>query len=212
MRAISSGDVSTRDSVRQGAHVTGSDGPNRTTTGIPNAAATCAGPLSLPMNKDAPDIRLFTSANGALRITRNWPNGEASSAGPARNMGSRPRLADAARLPKSVPRARFFRRSGEGMNHDVGPHIVRRGGGDELCARDLRLRHSQPKHRRRQMLRRMHRPFDTQNLLCAGNLVRVKKTIAMMPEACPDPRAARPSSSCCVCRREGLRRARRASG
>ena len=54
---------SATDSVRHGCHISGSDEPNNTTTGTPNAAAMCAGPLSLPRNKLAPASRFFTSSS-----------------------------------------------------------------------------------------------------------------------------------------------------
>ena len=63
------GDVKICDSVRHGAHTIESEAPNNTTTGTPNAAATCAGPLSLPTKREAPDIKLLTSVKGALRQT-----------------------------------------------------------------------------------------------------------------------------------------------
>ena len=45
--------ASTSFAVRHGAQTTGSEDPNSTTTGIPKAAAMCAGPLSFPMKIDA---------------------------------------------------------------------------------------------------------------------------------------------------------------
>src|SRR5436190_20585064 len=59
-------ETSTCDSVRQGAHVVGLLGPNSATTGTPNAAAMCAGPLSLPINKLAPANKLLTRSSDAF--------------------------------------------------------------------------------------------------------------------------------------------------
>src|SRR5690349_2024938 len=50
---IPCGATSTSLCVRQGAQTTGSDAPNITTTGTPNAAAMWAGPESLPTNSAA---------------------------------------------------------------------------------------------------------------------------------------------------------------
>ena len=59
------GTVSTAASVFQGAQITGSEGPNSTTTGTPKAAAMCAGPLSLPMNSAAPASRRLDLVAGS---------------------------------------------------------------------------------------------------------------------------------------------------
>ena len=91
--------VSTCDSVRQGAHVTGSEGPNSTTTGTPNAAAMCAGPLSLPMNKARPPSGSLTRASGRFARPEICRKASRSSAGPARKTGSSP-------IKSRVPRLR----------------------------------------------------------------------------------------------------------
>src|SRR5579872_2988946 len=60
-----SGDLKTAASVFQGAQISWSDGPKSTTEGTPNAAAIWAGPLSFPMNRDAPDSSDLISLSGA---------------------------------------------------------------------------------------------------------------------------------------------------
>ena len=78
------------------------------TTGTPNAAAMCAGPLSLPMNNCAPAIRLLISVKRRVRAIREISQTRAaSSPGPAMNTGSSPRAsADTPRPQEIAPPAR----------------------------------------------------------------------------------------------------------
>src|SRR3954452_17115414 len=80
----------TCDGTCQGAQTTGFDGPNNTTTGIPNAAAIWAGPLSFPAKIVAADRRFLTSCRCAPATVRKSEKADASSEGPARKTGSTP--------------------------------------------------------------------------------------------------------------------------
>src|SRR5882757_8497253 len=83
---IPSGATMTSDSVRQGDQIAGLDVLKRTTLGTPKAAATCAGPLSLPIKPAAFESNAAASDNGPC--TTACPlKGEASSPGPARKTG-----------------------------------------------------------------------------------------------------------------------------
>ena len=184
--------VSTCDSVRHGAHVTGSDAPKITTTGTPKAAAICAGPLSFPRNRAAPEMRLFTRVSGSFLRTRNSSNGAVSSPGPARKTGSIP--SRRATSTNRIGRPGFIQRRSEGMNHGVrggsgrGLRIETRS---ETRSRNLRPRNAQPEHGGGQMFRGMHAAFDAQDFLSPRNPVRVDNTAAMMREPGTQSRSQR---------------------
>ena len=75
-RSMPAACVRISDVVRHGAQITGSDEPNITTTGTPNAAAMCAGPESLPTKSVAPRSNDFISWSGAPATVRYWRKGE----------------------------------------------------------------------------------------------------------------------------------------
>src|SRR5579883_889481 len=77
--------------VRQGAHVSSDDGPKRTTSGTPNAAAACAGPESLPRNRAASHIRRAISASLEPTTVRHPESADISSDPAPMNTGSRSR-------------------------------------------------------------------------------------------------------------------------
>ena len=134
-------DVSTRDSVRHGAHVTGSDGPNSTTTGTPNAAAMCAGPLSLPMNRRRARHQVLHVAQ--RRVAKHLKSAKTATrrrAGPATNHRLQPSGSAAGPRPRQIARAaRSFRRSP--TQTDAAPRRASRPG---CCPRDQLARAGSP--------------------------------------------------------------------
>ena len=64
--AIAPSAFSTSARVRQGAQTSESEGPNNTICGTPNAAATCAGPESLPAKKATRRASIWRSRSAAL--------------------------------------------------------------------------------------------------------------------------------------------------
>ena len=158
------------------------------------------GPLSLLTNSDAPDIVFFTSAAGASR--RKSANQSFRCGSSLTSQKHRVQTTVGAQMPRyfhePCRRPDFFRKQTKGMEHHIPAVIVRRRPCPELRARNLLLRHTQPEHSRRQMLRRVNGPFDAQNLLRARNSVRVKEAMAMMSETPSECSGAglRTSSSC----------------
>ena len=61
--------AATISEVRHGPQIAGSDDPKITTTGMPKAAAMCAGPESLPTNSADPPSSSLTSFSGAPEIS-----------------------------------------------------------------------------------------------------------------------------------------------
>src|SRR5260370_19529311 len=92
MELIPSLELITADAVCHGRQMAGSDAPNSTTTGRPNAAAIWAGPLSFPKNSDAPANKDFTSSSVAPQTQVYWSNATRVSPRPAIKTGSSPRL------------------------------------------------------------------------------------------------------------------------
>jgi len=141
-----SGEVSTCDSVRQGAQVTGSEGPNRTTTGTPKAAAMWAGPLSFPIKREAPEISLLVSLRDVCQCPK-FSNGATSSVGPARKTGLMLSWRSwRATAMKRLARPGLFGRGREGMDDGVCVGHLKLFG-KEFGAGNLLVRHSEPKHR-----------------------------------------------------------------
>src|SRR5215469_6298880 len=76
------GVVSTSAGDRHGPQISASEAPNSTTAGTPKAAAICAGPESLPTNKDADAKSDLIAESGVPCTVRNSRNGVKSSAAP----------------------------------------------------------------------------------------------------------------------------------
>src|SRR5579871_1611347 len=83
-------DFKTIDSVCHGCQTSASDEPKNTITGSPKAAAMCAGPLSLPANREAPASKDFISSSDAPSKQVYRLNACKLSPGPEMKMGSRP--------------------------------------------------------------------------------------------------------------------------
>src|SRR5262249_37158145 len=86
MRIMSPG-PRTSHGVRQGPQIAGSDEPNNTTVGTPNAAAMWAGPESLPMKSETVLMSCLISRNGAPPRLRKSPNRRSR---PSMKTGSKP--------------------------------------------------------------------------------------------------------------------------
>src|ERR1700722_5904862 len=88
---IPAGEATTSAAVRQGPQMAGSEPPKMTTTGSPNAAAMCAGPESLPINKDAElSSDLICSRGAPATVRKARINGSNSPPSAPMNTGSAP--------------------------------------------------------------------------------------------------------------------------
>ena len=117
--------------------MTGSEVPNSTTTGTPNAAAMCAGPLSLPTKSAAPAISSSLLERSARSAGGSAAKGDEIVSRPANKHRLQSSSAVAPRLRGTAPPARSFRcRRCEGMDHRIG-RLRRHGRGEQRGPRNL---------------------------------------------------------------------------
>ena len=187
-------------SVRHGAQVTGSDAPKIATTGTPNAAAMCAGPLSLPMNSAAPDIRLLTRASGSFFKTRNYSNG--ANRHPVRPETPVPGPATAGRLRQIALRATSYRarmRTDESQRNSRDPVQA----SADSFARGISPCGTPSQNIADARCSAVCTGRSIPRISCArGNPVRVEKTVPVMPESGADSATRRTGPRCCASRHE----------
>jgi hypothetical protein len=103
--------VSTRDSVRQGAQTMGSEGPNSTTTGMPNGRH-MRGSTVVADEKLRSGQQALHAVERFVRENAEFAEGAGSSPGPARKTGSSAAVARKYRaIARNFQRARFFQGS-----------------------------------------------------------------------------------------------------